>query len=243
MDNKQILIVAGSLIGGLLIVAGLVFGVYQYDRTILGLPPAPIDTTAKVEPIIVDTTPPRPKLELFKEDFDYLQDALILKELYRFDSDTLGKQVRTLTDSVNSLVTMKYYVEDSLRRSRDEVSRLISFHPEQVFLDSIGKLNALIQSHQSTIRMLQAEAEEQKKLAQRRNDTIANLNTEAFSKIMNSSNAVAVAGILQNLEPREAAKMLKLMQKKKAAKVLDAMPAEKARMIIQQGGAQGIPIQ
>lgn len=240
MSQKLIIIITLTIVIGFFLVVGAIVGVYKYKPQWLGLPPRPEDTVK----VHVDTTPKKPevkpfvepKVEMTKWDYDSLQVEMVKRAISNYQNLNLMHYARTLQDSINKLNQSVWAYKDAGKRLADTV-RFTKYN-YQKFNDSLAKLYTEISRLKAENENTKKMTGEQKKVNDKRTDSLNSKQIEAYSKIYNDIDPVKVAKILEQLDERDASRILKLMNKKKAGKVIESMLPENAAAILMLGGGK-----
>jgi hypothetical protein len=239
MSARLLLTIIFSILLALVLCVVVVFALFKFAPTYIGLPPNPEDTISVVEdlePIIEDTVYIEPPIEMTRAEFDQLQLELLKKGLAKKRNDSLSKMRLELIDSLKNIEKKISASSDSVSIVRDTLVKSEQFAKQ--LNDSLVKLYAEYQKSLKKIDMIQQKVEAQDDFIEKRYDSLEKENFKTFAKIYNNSNPADVAKILEQVDERDAAMILKLMSKKKAGKVLDAMMTEYAAAILLLGASQ-----
>ena len=226
MSAKTLIIIVAVLAILMTAITVGIVGVYKYDRTLLGLPPAPPDST------LPDTT--QIWFNISEKRYNYLEKSLKQKNQYKKQKDSLEKLKKYLLDSIKAVQASLGMFNDSIKTV--EKSKNLTLKEKSKLNDSLKKLN---QEYMQAQRKIELEKELQKNLEKeltQKQDSSKTKNFETFAKIYNNSSAAEVARILEQIDEQDAAKILKLMKQKKAGKVIEAMQPEQAAAILLLGG-------
>ncbi len=212
-----------------------VIGIYQWDPTLMGLPPHPQDTTQ-----VVELPPPPPKpvesiktVEITEAQFKEMEDELIAKHRIVQSKDSLAKANKQLQDSIKKLVAMGKKYNDSIKSVSKylDSAKLAKSH----LSDSLAKLAAKVKKDSIKILLKQNKIDNLQDYLVAKADSSETENFKVFAKMYDATNPADVARILEQIDERDAAVILKLMQKKKAGKVLESMTPESAAAILLLG--------
>lgn len=230
MNTKSIIILAIAIPVLMTLILLALFGVYKYDRTLLGFPPVPSDTVA------VDTVVPPKMVEITEKRLRNLEYGMRSKAELRAVIDTLKNDKKILSDSISRFEKAKDSIEKSFQPLKDEKDSI---------KNEIKQLNDSLANLVSDYDKAKKDLERYKKLAESRLNSIRKKadsseaeNQAKFAKIYENANPGEVARILEQIDERDAAKILKMMNKKKAGKIIEAMSPESAAAILLLGGSE-----
>ena len=207
-------------------------GYFKYDPTMFGLMPYKKDSlyiekqSKKIEPYMILTL----------RDFDKLQSGVFKNEVLFMEKENLKQAKKKLEDSLLVLLKNQKIFNDTLKKSLD--SAFAAKNRNKTLLDSITKINNLLQKIKDELVLKEQLVKDQEKFIEKRIDSLERANFSIFAKIYNNTDPVDIARILENLDERDAAKILKNMQKRKAGKVLESMKPEHAAAILMLGAGE-----
>lgn len=237
MENKQIFIIVGIVLGAFVVSLLSVVGIYFYDPSILGFPASKEKGKEKEETILAsDEIPFAETVNITRERLAFFERTFIQKKALENKNDSLLKIENTLLDSIDNLQARTSNAVKNAEQSEKVLNDTLDVISE--LKDSINTLNDQYKKSQNKLKELQNTIKNQELYIADESDSLRTKNFKKFADIYNSTDPAEVAKILEQIDERDAANIIKMMSKRKAGKVLEAMAPENAAAILLLGGSK-----
>ena len=179
MDNKQILIIVGIVLGTFVVSLLSVVGIYFYDPSILGFPASKDNQEDKKYTVMAaDEIPFSETVNITQEKLEFFEKTLKQKNALENKKDSLIKIENTLLDSIDNL---RARASNAVKNAEQAVQVLNdTLDVISDLKDSINTLNNQYKKSQNKLKELQNTIKNQELYIAEESDS---LKTKNFKKV------------------------------------------------------------